>query len=78
MEEQIIGYLSFQGCFLCPMCNALTSSNKGNTPIYALEIKPHSQDCAMCKRVVYKGEIQTILYDNKMAYTNYLRGEKHD
>jgi hypothetical protein len=76
MEKQLIGYISWQGCFLCPMCNSLLSASRMGTPVYEVNIKPYSQDCAMCKRIIYKGKIPTILFDNKLAYAKYLEGEK--
>jgi hypothetical protein len=74
--NKIIGYLSFQGCFLCPICNALISASRTNTPVYEVNIKPYSQDCAVCKEVIYKGKVPTILFDNKEAYARYLQGER--
>lgn len=72
MESNIVGYFDWQGYFLCPNCTMKCSFPMSQaTPVYDINIAPYSQDCAMCKEVIMKGHIDTILFDN-VALANQL------
>ena len=63
MALKLVGYL-VRGRFVCVNC--VVEENK-TIPVYALNIRPYSQDCALCGEVVVKGGTPTILFDNHVV-----------